>query len=199
MYIYSGITWSASVHENWRMPSSVMWCRVSLVRTDISQECIASTLLCSMPQLLTVHIVPSLLILFSLMMGAICSSKTLILRRATWHHIPEDGILHSYHHENLSLSWIIFVLTEINQHEGFLVFTAVTMKNAIFWDVTPCGFCENLQEPQGVTSQMVTFFKSSMILKMWIKQLKSSVFIYKMLCSLCFFIIFEHEGWLPPK
>jgi hypothetical protein len=25
----------------------------------------------------------------------------------------------------------------------FEVFTAVTMKNAIFWDVTSCGFCEN--------------------------------------------------------
>jgi hypothetical protein len=26
---------------------------------------------------------------------------------------------------------------------GFEVFTAVTMKNAIFWDVMPCGSCEN--------------------------------------------------------
>jgi hypothetical protein len=25
----------------------------------------------------------------------------------------------------------------------FEVFTAVTMKNAIFWDVTPCGSCKN--------------------------------------------------------
>jgi hypothetical protein len=23
------------------------------------------------------------------------------------------------------------------------VFTAVTMKNAVFWDVTPCGFCSS--------------------------------------------------------
>jgi hypothetical protein len=23
------------------------------------------------------------------------------------------------------------------------VFTAVTMKNAVFWNVTPCGFCKN--------------------------------------------------------
>jgi hypothetical protein len=23
------------------------------------------------------------------------------------------------------------------------VFTAVTMKNAVFWDVTPCGSCKN--------------------------------------------------------
>jgi hypothetical protein len=26
----------------------------------------------------------------------------------------------------------------------FEVFTAVTMKNGVFWDVTPCGSCENL-------------------------------------------------------
>jgi hypothetical protein len=25
----------------------------------------------------------------------------------------------------------------------FEAFTAVTMKNAIFWDVTPCGSCKN--------------------------------------------------------
>jgi hypothetical protein len=25
---------------------------------------------------------------------------------------------------------------------GFEAFTAVIMKNAVFWDVTPCGFCK---------------------------------------------------------
>jgi hypothetical protein len=25
----------------------------------------------------------------------------------------------------------------------FEVFTAVTLKNGVFWDVTPCGFCKN--------------------------------------------------------
>jgi hypothetical protein len=25
----------------------------------------------------------------------------------------------------------------------FEVFTAVTMKNGVFWDVTPCGFCKD--------------------------------------------------------
>jgi hypothetical protein len=29
--------------------------------------------------------------------------------------------------------------------EGFEVFVAVTMNNAIFWDVAPCGSCENLR------------------------------------------------------
>jgi hypothetical protein len=28
-------------------------------------------------------------------------------------------------------------------HVTLEVFTAVTMKNAAFWDVTPCGFCKN--------------------------------------------------------
>jgi hypothetical protein len=25
----------------------------------------------------------------------------------------------------------------------YKVFTAVTTKNAVFWDVTPCGYCKN--------------------------------------------------------
>jgi hypothetical protein len=28
-------------------------------------------------------------------------------------------------------------------HVRFEVFTAVTMKNCVFWDVTPCGSCKN--------------------------------------------------------
>jgi hypothetical protein len=28
-------------------------------------------------------------------------------------------------------------------HIRFEVLTAVTMKNGIFWDVTPCGSCKN--------------------------------------------------------
>jgi hypothetical protein len=26
---------------------------------------------------------------------------------------------------------------------GFEVFTALTMENGVFWDVTPCGYCKN--------------------------------------------------------
>jgi hypothetical protein len=41
------------------------------------------------------------------------------------------------------------------------------MKNAVFWNVTPCGSCKTddseerrfLQEPHGVTSQKTAFFK----------------------------------------
>jgi hypothetical protein len=40
----------------------------------------------------------------------------------------------------------------------FEVFTAVTTKNGVFWDVTPCGSWF-LQEPHGVISQKTPFFK----------------------------------------
>jgi hypothetical protein len=36
------------------------------------------------------------------------------------------------------------ILTAISEPiVRFEVFTAVTMKNGVFWDVTPRGFCEN--------------------------------------------------------
>jgi hypothetical protein len=38
--------------------------------------------------------VPSWLILFTLMLEAIRTSETSVLKRATRRHIPEDGILH---------------------------------------------------------------------------------------------------------
>jgi hypothetical protein len=58
----------------------------------------------------------------------------------------------------LVLSSIEFVLVSLNKNEifecvacrelimfsvRFEVFTAVTMKNGVFWDVTPCGSCKN--------------------------------------------------------
>jgi hypothetical protein len=88
--------------------------RVVLVRTDSSEEHIASirvkrmvevgTLLAissnyvvlrSVLQLLiTANVVLSLLDFVTLMMEAIRSSEASVLTRATWCHVPEDGILH---------------------------------------------------------------------------------------------------------
>jgi hypothetical protein len=56
--------------------------RVTLVRTDVSEES-------RLPNLVT------------LMMEALQSFETLVLTRATWRNIPEDGILHSHRRESL--------------------------------------------------------------------------------------------------
>jgi hypothetical protein len=80
-------------------PSSGMLCRVALVRTDVSEEPRASIIshlvfLCSARRLLvTANVVPSSLILVTLMMEALDSSETLVLTGATRCNIPEYGIL----------------------------------------------------------------------------------------------------------
>jgi hypothetical protein len=57
--------------------------------------------------------------MLTLKMEVIRSYGTSVHLRATWRYIPEDGNI---------------------QHEvRFEVFTAVTMKNGVFWVVTPCG------------------------------------------------------------
>jgi hypothetical protein len=45
--------------------------------------------------LITANVVPSSPILVAMMMETIRSSETSVLTRATWHHIPKDGILRS--------------------------------------------------------------------------------------------------------
>jgi hypothetical protein len=113
----------------WRMASSGMLRRVALVRADVSEELSASIIrvtligelgmlaITSMHRFLVTANVPSSPILFTQMMEALCSSKTSVLTRATRRNIPEDGILHSHHHENLK-SYIDLYMSSIWWQKG---------------------------------------------------------------------------------
>jgi hypothetical protein len=101
------------------MPSSGRLRCVALIRTDVSEERIASIIratriaelgtntkslvfLRSMRRFLVTANVPSSPILVTLIMEALSSSETSVLIRATRRNIPEDGILHSHRRENLN-------------------------------------------------------------------------------------------------
>jgi hypothetical protein len=102
---------------SWRMASSGMLCRVALVRTDVSEEPSASIIrvtrigkqgttfaVTSYRLLATANVVPSSLILVTLMLEALSASETSIVTRATRRNIPEDVIFHSHRRENLNLT-----------------------------------------------------------------------------------------------
>jgi hypothetical protein len=65
-----------------------MWRRVALVRTDGSENVSFPSVL---QVLVTANVVPSLLIISTLIMEATLSSETSVLTRATCRHIPTDG------------------------------------------------------------------------------------------------------------
>jgi hypothetical protein len=105
------------------MVSSGLLRRVALVRPDVSEERSSSiiratrigelgtlavtsnrrTLRRSLRRLLvTANVVPSPPILVALMMEALSSSETSVLKRATRRNIPQDDILHSHCREDLN-------------------------------------------------------------------------------------------------
>jgi hypothetical protein len=76
------------------MPSYGLLCLVALVRTDVSEEFV---FLRSMHRLLVrANVVPSPLILVTLMMKVLSTSETSVVTRVTWRNIPEDGILQQH-------------------------------------------------------------------------------------------------------
>jgi hypothetical protein len=84
------------------MASSEMLRHVALVRTNVSEELSTSIIrVTRIGELGTLGVVPSPLILVTLMMEALSSFKTLVLTIGAWRNIPEDAILHSRHRENL--------------------------------------------------------------------------------------------------
>jgi hypothetical protein len=57
------------------------------------------------------------------MMEAIRSSKTSVFTRATWRHIPEDGILHCHRRENLKSYRVgLFANTEVSEEYTVAIF-----------------------------------------------------------------------------
>jgi hypothetical protein len=79
--------------------------RLALVRTDISEERIASiigvTRIGWLYLIVTANVIPSSPILVALMLELLRSSETSVITRVIRRHIPKDGILHGHRRENL--------------------------------------------------------------------------------------------------
>jgi hypothetical protein len=81
------------------MQSSDMLRSMAPVRTDVSEECIASVIRVQLP--VTANLVTNSPTLVTLLMEAIRSSETPVPTRATQHNTPGYGILHNHRRQNL--------------------------------------------------------------------------------------------------
>jgi hypothetical protein len=95
---------------------------------------------------------------FSVQMEKALSSKYhLMIYHGAWHKIPEGSNRRTTRFMLLSCLSYTSTLKKLAIHSPeksvyyhrttqcyvrFEVFTAVTMKNGVFWDVTPCGSCK---------------------------------------------------------
>jgi hypothetical protein len=107
---------TATKKSNFRMLASRMLRRVALVRTDVSEERIASinrvTRIDELGSVLvvaavTANVLPNSPILVTLLMEAIRSSETSVLTRATRRNNLEDDVLHSDRREKLKSNVIL--------------------------------------------------------------------------------------------
>jgi hypothetical protein len=94
--------------------------------------------------------------------------RNLVLTRATRRNIPENGILLCHRRGNLKfyiplIGWDLLwrrntfpVRDELGFYIRFEVFTTVTMKNAVFWDITLCGFLRSVRRLLVSSPNLVT-------------------------------------------
>jgi hypothetical protein len=119
----------------WRLATSWMLHCVVPVRTDVSEE-----VSCVCWLLVTASIVPSSLILVTLMKEALSSSETSVLTRATRRKIPEDTVL-TFVTYRLKLDWNVRM--KHDESFGSLIgnfiigWTNISISNKIIY----CGVC----------------------------------------------------------
>jgi hypothetical protein len=106
-------------HKSVKSVSSRMLHHVALLRTDISEECIASIIRATGIDKLGTMLVAANI-------GP--SSPILVTQEATWHNVPEDCILHSHCCENL-ISYIGSLCSSLNVRDKVSHQYRTTKKN----------------------------------------------------------------------